>query len=203
MNININTFNKWASLDKDKNMERGHRKSVSEMFKILTERYNLNKKFNFLDIGCGNGWVIRKASENKNCEYALGIDGSENMINKAKAFNLGNFRKVEIEKYEFNYQFDIIFSMEVFYYLKNIDTILKQIQKNALKKSGMIIIGIDHYKENKESLTWGEDYNLDLLTLSINEWINLFKKANLKNISYTIFNRHKNWNGTLIISALK
>ena len=203
MNININTFNKWAFLDKDKNMERGHRKSVSEMFKILTERYNLNKKFNFLDIGCGNGWVIRKTLENKNCEYALGIDGSENMINKAKTFNLGNFKIVEIEKYEFNYQFDIIFSMEVFYYIKNIDIILKQIQENALKKNGMIIIGIDHYKENKESLTWEKDYNLDLLTLSINEWMNLFKKANFRNVDYTIFNKHKNWNGTLIISALK
>ena len=45
---------------------------------------NLNH-FTFIDAGCGNGWVIRKVSENKNVK-AVGVDGSK-MIAKAKKYS--------------------------------------------------------------------------------------------------------------------
>ena len=38
MNINIETFNNWANLDKDISMEKGHHSSVDKMFKILHEK---------------------------------------------------------------------------------------------------------------------------------------------------------------------
>ena len=70
MNINIDTFNKWAILDKDKGMERGHASSVSKMFDIFSNESSIiNNPFNFLDLGCGNGWVVRKILENKQIAY--------------------------------------------------------------------------------------------------------------------------------------
>ena len=60
-NININTFNNWALVGKDEGMEKGHAPAVNQMLKIINAKTTiLNQKFNFLDIGCGNGWVVRK-----------------------------------------------------------------------------------------------------------------------------------------------
>ena len=203
MNINIDTFNKWAAVDRDISMENGHRRSVLDMFNILEKERKLENDFSFLDIGCGNGWVIRDVLKNKNCFYALGIDGAPNMIQKAKKFNLGDFELTDIEKYNLSRTFDIIFSMETFYYFKQIDKLLNNIYNNGLNENGIIIIGIDHYKENKESLSWGEDYNLDLTTLSIKEWVSLFNNANFKKVSHEISKQDNSSHGTLIIYGYK
>ena len=97
MNINIETFNNWAKSNKDESMEKGHSSSVNKMFNILqTETNLLNATFSFIDIGCGNGWAVRKALKNPYCSYALGIDGAENMIKKALRYNKGNFIKTDI-----------------------------------------------------------------------------------------------------------
>ena len=38
MNININTFNKWAELGKDKSMAENHKSSVNKMFDIINKK---------------------------------------------------------------------------------------------------------------------------------------------------------------------
>ena len=85
MNLNINTFNLWAKDDKDINMQRGHTPAVKEMFKLINGSTNLmNRKFKFLDLGCGNGWVVRKVAKNRFCDIAIGVDGAFEMVEKAK-----------------------------------------------------------------------------------------------------------------------
>jgi SAM-dependent methyltransferase len=204
MNINIDTFNKWALLDKDGGMERGHASSVSKMFEII-DNYTpiIDCSFNFLDLGCGNGWVVRKVLENKNCNYALGVDGAPEMIKKAKNNdNKGEYINTNIETWSFNKNYDIIFSMETFYYFDDLESILKKVY-TSLNNKGLFIIGIDHYLENKPSLTWDKEFNLSLNTLSINDWISKFKISGFKNIQYMIHDKKEDWNGTLILYANK
>ena len=56
-------FGEWAENGKDEGMEKGHTPSVNEILKFaLRERSLLNKSFNFLDMGCGNGWVVENLS---------------------------------------------------------------------------------------------------------------------------------------------
>jgi len=203
MNININTFNEWAKLGKDKSMAKNHESSVDRMFEIINEKSKFNDSFNFLDLGCGNGWVIRKIMEYKNCISATGLDGSENMINIANSYKIGNFYKENIEQYTFKKKFDIIFSMETLYYIKNVDNLLNDIYLNGLNNGGLLIIGIDHYKENIPSLNWGNDYNLDINTYSINQWQTKFINCNFKNVSSIQHDKKNDWEGTLIISAEK
>ena len=204
-NININIFNKWVLKNKDEGMEKGHASSVSSMLEIVNNRTDIFKnKFNFLDLGCGNGWVVRKFSNNQLCNLAVGIDGSKNMIVKAKSDDLrGSYYQSNIESWDTKNQFDIIFSMETFYYLKNIDSVLTKINTNFLKNNGFFIIGIDHYSENKPSLTWEDDIGIQTQTLSIQEWIKKFEKANFKNIKFQQVGNKEDWLGTLIISAFK
>lgn len=201
MNKNITTFDNWAKIDKDEKMAKGHLPAVNYMLDSIKEKFD--KNFDFIDIGCGNGWVIRKISKYNNASYLLGIDGAPNMINKALSYELGTFELSDIETYNFKQKFDVIFSMETFYYFKNINAVLKNIYLNGMKENAKIIIGIDHYKENKPSLSWDKDYDLELNTLSVKEWINKFKEHGFTNVQHSIFNPSSNWNGTLVISANK
>lgn len=204
MNINIETFNNWAALDKDKSMEKGHYSSVDKMFRILKKETRILKSnFSFIDIGCGNGWVIRKISKNPCCNYALGIDGAENMIKKALTYKVGHFIKKDIEEFKFEKKFDIIFSMETLYYLNDIDKFIKNLYNNGLKIGGSIIIGIDHYKENTSTLTWEKEYNLQTNTLSINQWYKKLSKYRFSKIKIYQYGQKKDWEGTLILHAQK
>ena len=150
-NVNIDIFDTWACKDKDRGMESGHAPSVNAMLDIINNRTNiLYNDFNFLDLGCGNGWVVKKFSNNNLCNLSVGVDGSKNMIVKAKANDSrGIYYESNIELWNTENQFDIIFSMETFYYLKNVDLILSDIYANKLNENGFIIIGVDHYLENK------------------------------------------------------
>ena len=77
----IEVFSEWADLDKDFGMEKNHKNSVENMLDFATED---KLPFSFIDAGCGNGWVVRKVSKFSNCTQAIGIDGSEKMILKAR-----------------------------------------------------------------------------------------------------------------------
>jgi len=204
-NINIKTFNDWAIDGKDRGMEKGHALAVKEMINIIkSETLLLEKKFNFLDLGCGNGWVVRKFSNHKNCNIALGVDGAPAMIDKAKQFDQkGIYVNADIETWDSQDSFDIIFSMETFYYFKNLDKILNYIYSYMLKDNGIFIIGIDHYLENTPSLSWDKEFNLSLNTLSINQWTSTFKKHGFLDVKKSIYGKKENWHGTLILYVQK
>jgi len=204
MNINIKTFNNWALKDKDVDMQEGHLGAVDYMLSLIDKESNIfNEPFSFLDIGCGNGWVVRKVSKLRNCKLAEGVDGAPEMINKAIAQDKQNNYYLEnIEDWVPNKKYNIIFSMEVFYYFKDPKIIINNFI-NCLKDNGMLIIGIDHYAENIPSLNWDKEYNIATNTLSINEWKNLFISSDLGNVLYWQYGASKDWQGTLILLGNK
>ena len=63
-------------------MEKNHLPAVQKMIDILL--MDDRRHFSFLDVGCGNGYVVRKISELKQCVISVGMDGAEGMIKKAK-----------------------------------------------------------------------------------------------------------------------
>jgi len=204
-NKNIDLFDNWAVKGKDVSMEKGHTPSVNRMLEIINKYHQLNKNnFNFLDLGCGNGWVVRKFLEQYSCNFAVGVDGSKNMIKNAKKYSgKGIYINENIDIFQYEQKFDIIFSMETFYYLKNINALLENIYNNLLNDKGSIIMGIDHYFENKPSLNWDKEYNLEITTLSVNEWKKLFENNQFKNIEVEFFGKKDDWTGTLILYAEK
>ena len=204
-----NLFNQWVDLGKDNGMALNHEPSVEFMLNLIPSDI-FNKNFSFIDIGCGNGWVVKKVNEYKNCAFALGIDGAEKMIKKARSNDpKSQYLKIDINNIksnEFNLDldvrsFDIVFSMEVLYYLQSPETTLKHIRSHILKEGGYCVIGIDHYLENTASLSWEKDLNVSMHTHSISEWENMFKEAGFHNIKKHQFGKKKNWEGTLIFCA--
>tara|TARA_B100000029_G_scaffold194170_2_gene192192 strand:- start:194 stop:820 length:627 start_codon:yes stop_codon:yes gene_type:complete len=204
-NINIEIFDNWALKDKDVGMEKGHAPAVDKMINIIDKRTTILKsQFSFLDLGCGNGWVVEKFSQNNLCTLAVGVDGANNMIKKAKVRDTkGIYYKSNIEAWACNDKFDIIFSMETFYYFNDIDSVLKNIYNNLLKVNSFFIFGIDHYSENIPSLSWESDIGIKTNTMSIDQWVNKIKSFGFRDVEYLVWGKKNDWNGTLIISAFK
>ncbi|MBL6649302.1 MAG: class I SAM-dependent methyltransferase [Flavobacteriaceae bacterium] len=198
----IEIFSEWVDNGKDDGMEINHYDAVSAMLKQVL---NNETNYSFIDAGCGNGWVVRKVSKDSNCSRAIGIDGSINMIEKAKSLDtINDYYCDELSIWKPAKKVNIVHSMEVLYYFKNPIVVLKNIFNNWLKENGKFIMGIDFYFENQPSHDWPEKTNISIMSLlSIKEWKDLFIKTGFKNIQTLRSGEKEDWKGTLIIMATK
>ena len=198
-------FGEWAEIGKDRGMEDSHAIAVNEMINFaLKERLEIGEKFSFLDLGCGNGWVARLTANNALCRQSIGIDGAQQMISNAQSRG-GKTKYILADINTFNSpeKYDVIHSMEVLYYLENPADIVKRISDSWLNKNGRLIVGLDHYYENKDSHSWQEDVGTPMLMLKAAEWVQMFKNAGLNEVESWYSNKHADWNGTLVITGIK
>ena len=200
------TFDEWAQNGKAEHMEEEHGKNV---LKFL-ESISFEKSFTFLDVGCGNGWVVRKIAKERTCKKAIGIDKSKKMIIQAK-------RKVEnkkeehihtdIESMKYRGKFDFIFSMESLYYADSIDIALEKIYK-LLRPGGQFFCGTDFYTDNKATARWAGIMKIQMHLHSKKEWKEFFKNTgfNVKTKNIKDLKNKKKWkreHGTLFIIGTK
>lgn len=171
-------FDTWAKDNRDEKMACGHEQSVSEMFTIVQP--HLGDSYSMLDIGCGNGWVTRQQryeikDDKKGCYYAKGIDGAPAMIKKAIVADNDfkcEFENVDITTFAPDRKFDLAFSMEVFYYLSELQLplFLKRVHDEYLEDQGLFLFGIDHYLENEDCHDWAELNNTPMLLWPEEKW---------------------------------
>jgi trans-aconitate methyltransferase len=201
----VAVFNEWAELDKDLGMEKGHADAVTEMLDFaLKERHRINNNFTFLDLGCGNGWVVRKVIENPLCINASGIDGAPQMIaNAIKRGDGEEYILANIDEHEPTQKYDLIHSMEVLYYLENPAAILKKIANSWLNDGGRLIVGIDLYHENSDSHSWEDKVGTRMLMFKETEWVNFFRQAGFNDVISWRANQSKDWAGTLVLTGKK
>ena len=201
----IDIFGQWAEQGKDVGMEKGHASSVNEMLSFaLEERLNVGKKFSFLDLGCGNGWVVRKVQEHVLCNKAIGIDGAYQMIDNAiKLGGQDDYILADINTCIPPRRFDLIHSMEVLYYLKDPAEKVKNLYDDWLEEEGRLIVGIDHYFENLDSHSWEEKVGTTMLMLKEAEWIEIFNESGLSEVRSWRANSSKVWPGTLVLTGKK
>ena len=183
-------------------MEKNHLPAVQKMIDILL--MGDRRHFSFLDVGCGNGYVVRKISELKQCVISVGMDGAEGMIKKAKKMDPnGNYYCSNIVDWIPKLKFDYIHSMEVMYYLENPEKTIKSIVNNWLEANGVMIMGVDYYLENEISHSWPKDLNVPMKLLSISQWADILKKSGLNKVNYLQANKRVNFSGTLILYGRK
>lgn len=99
-----------------------------------------------LDLGCGDATFGREALT-KGCKSYLGIEGSSNMVNSARQVLDGTTGKVvhaKVENWEYQAQaFDLVISRLVFHYIKDVDSVFKQVYQ-TLTKEGRFVFSIEH-----------------------------------------------------------
>ncbi|KUJ23095.1 S-adenosyl-L-methionine-dependent methyltransferase [Mollisia scopiformis] len=100
----------------------------------------------FLDLGCGFGWVCRWSRENGSVA-AHGVDVSEKMLCKARSFPTDSaitYTRADLETFELPPNtYDIAFSSLSFHYLKNLPSLIQQIYK-TLTPGGALVFSVEH-----------------------------------------------------------
>jgi ubiquinone/menaquinone biosynthesis C-methylase UbiE len=200
------TFDKWAQNGRAELMEIEHGKNVLKFLETIP----FDKPFTFLDVGCGNGWVVRKIAKEKNCKKSIGIDKSKKMI-------IQSIKKIEEKKEEYfhtdiesmNYRgkFDFIFSMESLYYADSIEIALEKIYK-LLKPGGQFFCGTDFYTDNKATARWAGIMKIQMHLHSKKEWREFFKNTGFDGKTKHVkdLKNKKKWKreyGTLFIIGTK
>ena len=181
-------FHDWALIGKDEGMEKGHAASVSEMLEFIWQQVeSTEQNFSAVDVGCGNGWVVRKLKSHGKCEYAMGIDGAEAMITKAKNIDGDtDYTQALLPDFQPERKFDFIHSMEFLYYLKEPENMLKIFHDYWLTDNGWAVIGIDHYTENEDSLSWPDYVGVHMSTRTTVQWQQAWRDAGFVNIKHWI-----------------
>ena len=199
-------FDEWAMNGKAESMEKGHGVNVLKFLKKIS----FNKPFSFLDVGCGNGWVIRYIANISTCKKAVGIDKSKKMIiqaNKKIKNNKESFLYIDIEEWKYTGKFDFVFAMESIYYADSIEEAIKKIYK-LLKPGGQFFCGTDFYTDNKATTKWANMMKIQMHLHSKKEWKEFFKNAGFIVQTKQIKDVHGNekWKkefGTLFIIGTK
>jgi len=200
------TFDEWAKIGRSELMEKEHSKTVLKFLNSI----RFEKPFSFLDVGCGNGWVVRKISQIKNCKKVVGIDKSQNMITKAKSKKKSskeNYLRTDILSWKFNGKFDYIFSMESLYYSTPMESALKKIYR-LLKPGGEFFCGTDFYSDNKATIQWSKMLDISLDLRSKKQWKKMFEEIGFKTKTKQVrdSSNRKKWKrefGTLFIIGKK
>jgi SAM-dependent methyltransferase len=99
-----------------------------------------------VDLGCGLGWTCRWMREH-GASSVLGIDLSENMIERARAFANDaaiEYRIADLETVVLpEAAFDLAYSSLAFHYIENFDRLVRMIHR-ALVPGGALVFTIEH-----------------------------------------------------------
>lgn len=190
-------FSQWALIGKDKGMEKGHAPSVKAMLELALPKVGDN--FTAIDLGCGNGWVVRLLSQ-LGASHVEGVDGAEEMINKAKDIDSKNkYSHGLLPQWKPEMKFEMVHSMEFLYYLQDPAEMISIIHDDWLIDGGVLIAGVDHYLEHEESLTWPEHVGVHMTTMEISQWESAMKAAGFVDIEMHQVASKEGFPGTLVM----
>jgi trans-aconitate methyltransferase len=198
----VDLFSEWARLNRDEGMERGHSQSVDAIISAVLDR--LPSEFTAIDLGCGNGWAVRRLKMMPSCIFSSGVDGSEAMVSKARSIDPeGEYFHGMIPEWSPNNPVNLVLSMEFMYYLKDPISFFKTLYGGWLLSGGSVAVGVDHYLENESSLDWSESLGVHMTTLSSAEWEEGLRMAGFQKVESFFAGAKEGWNGTLVLIGTK
>ena len=142
-------FSQWALIGKDEGMERGHAPSVKAMLELALPKVSPN--FTAIDLGCGNGWVVRLLSQ-LGASHVEGVDGALEMINKAKGVDSKHkYSHGFLPQWKPEMKFELVHSMEFLYYLQDPAEMISIIHDEWLNEGGILIAGVGAMAPDRRS----------------------------------------------------
>ncbi|MGB0376943.1 MAG: class I SAM-dependent methyltransferase [Flavobacteriaceae bacterium] len=198
----VEVFSTWATNGRDEGMEKNHSLAVGEMLTFATAQL---ENYRCIDAGCGNGWVVRQLDQQESCQQAIGVDGSETMIQKAQRLHpTGTYYCSDLMEWQPQSPVDLVHSMEVFYYMPDPQALISHIYHHWLNEGGRLIIGLDFYQENPTSHSWPEDCGISIMQLfSEEQWKSFFQTAGFHKLQTWRVGAAGDWAGTLVVTGVK
>ena len=195
-------FSDWAASGRDEGMEKGHSNGVRAMLSSILPR--LTNGFTAIDVGCGNGWVVRKLNALDACAQASGVDGAKTMIEKAVTIDPeGSYTLAMLPEWSPQEPVDLVHSMEFLYYLNDPMAFLGRLRSDWLHDDGWVVLGLDHYLENGASHDWSSSLNVHMAMHSIEEWSKGLKDAGFRHVEAFQTGEKDGWSGTLVLIGQK
>ena len=190
-------FSQWALIGKDEGMERGHAASVKAMLELALPK--VKSDFSAIDLGCGNGWVVRLLSE-MGASHVEGVDGAIEMIKKAQEKDSEHkYSHGMLPEWSPGRRFDLVNTMEFLYYLDDQIEMIRTIHDEWWNDGGILVAGVDHYLEHEESLTWAEHVGVHMTTMSIIEWKDAVESAGFTGVEIHQVAAKEGFPGTLVM----
>ena len=174
-------FDEWAQNNRAESMANGHWDVTVQMLDAL----DLGTVSSTIDVGCGNGWLIREML-NRGIQSGLGLDISPEMIavaHKANQFGgreqyfVGNGESIDLP----NASVDCITNIESLYYYPKPEEALKEWARIA-RSGAQLAMMMDLYVENPATHTWIEALDVTVRLFSMSELQNMLESNGWSNI---------------------
>ena len=173
-------FDQWGKTGRGDDMAKRHWPQVKQAFSQIGPSTG-----NYLEIGVGNGYAIGYIAAHQfsggNCH---GIDVSGEMVRLCRE-NLAHLGHVTVEQADFLLwkpstpkSFDIIFSMEVFYYFRDIQAGIDK-AFSILAPGGQLWVLVNFYLENSMSRDWPRRVGTPMQLWSQADYKKGFEKSGL------------------------
>ncbi|MFC3606949.1 class I SAM-dependent methyltransferase [Stutzerimonas tarimensis] len=180
-------FDEWAIEDGAVDMAREHWARVEPVLSALE-----SSEGRYLEIGPGNGYALEYIARSKFAKgYVRAVELSQEMANMS-ATRVQDLDNVDIDVGSFlswhapaGMQFDLIFSMEVFYYFEDIAAAIEKAAR-LLAPGGELIVMVDYYEESEDSRDWSQELGVKLTRWPQNRYLDAFKAAGLQSVKQEI-----------------
>ncbi len=140
-------FDRWAQDGVDQAMERGHGRFTERAL----QAWSLGPGSRVLDVGCGNGWTVRRMMA-LGAGEGVGVDISAEMV--ALAQPPGRYLQASADQLPFpDARFSHVISVEALYYCADPEAALREWARVAQPGARLMVL-IDLYRENPCHRIW-------------------------------------------------
>ncbi|HET7841639.1 MAG TPA: methyltransferase domain-containing protein [Terriglobia bacterium] len=177
-------FNRWAQAGHGEEMESHHLPIVLPMLPLM----KIGQREAILDVGCGAGWLCRMLASQISQGRVVGLDVSNEMIDRARAANskfsnltfaVGGVDRIPAP----DSSFTRVVSVESAYYWPDPEKGIQEIFR-VLAPGGSAWILINYYRDNPHCHQWGAQYAIPSHLLWADEWADLSRRAGLTSVEH-------------------
>lgn len=121
--------------------------------KVVLDQLKTIKFNSLIDIGCGDGRLLREVSKVYTKKKLLGIDYSESAVSLARAMNPHiNYEAINLIETNLTEQFDVATSVEVLEHIPptQVDSFLKSVA-DSIHENGTLILTVPHTNKPVQS----------------------------------------------------
>lgn len=195
-------FDEWSKAGRVEDMAKRHWPCVKQAFSRLPPSSG-----KYLEIGVGNGYAIGYiATHQFSRGYCYGLDVSGEMVRQCRE-NLAHLDNVTVDQADFLFweppkqeSFDIVFSMEVFYYFHDIQAGIDK-AFSILASGGQLWVLVNFYLENTLSHHWPAQVGTPMQLWSQVDYKEGFRKSGFVDVKQELISAGNSEDGVTLCTS--